>query len=100
MVRGFSQHSNDLIRNVHRSAQNIGLPDAQHGSTGLLQQARLLTIALNVPPNLGDPIGDEAFIAPTVQGATLDILDASHHPLYPSYNADRLHSLSWSPRPA
>lgn len=53
---GIGQGYNNLLGNLHRSAQDIGLPDAQDGPAGLAQQARLLTVTLNVPPNLRDPV--------------------------------------------
>jgi len=51
-----SKRCNNLLRNFHRPTQDIGLPDPQDGPAGLAQHARLLTVTLNVPPNLRDPV--------------------------------------------
>ncbi len=54
--RGASQSGDDVVYNLHRSAQNIGLPGTHHRPASLMQRARLLTVTFDVPPNLRDPV--------------------------------------------
>ncbi len=54
--RSASQSCDDLVGDPLRSAQDIGLPDAQDGPAGLPQHAGLLTITFDVPTNLRDPV--------------------------------------------
>lgn len=54
--RSASQSGDDLVGDLLRSAQDIGLPDAEDGPAGLPQHAGLLTITFDVPTNLRDPV--------------------------------------------